>query len=162
MKKTAGLCHDIATANGFDPCTWDNLPIKAMLVITELHEAMDAADGVGDPLSEELADIAIRLLGMLHGIWGDDWHVRPLVTPVGNNLERIEVIMRPTGRAVSRAVEAWRCNNQVDARGWLEVALRNTRHVAIRVGVNLGDAIYLKCVKNRGRGKLHGKARAEG
>lgn len=53
---------DVAVANGFDRPTWDTLPVKIALVMTEIDEAAGVvrADGGDAALAEELADVALR------------------------------------------------------------------------------------------------------
>lgn len=50
-------------------CSWDNIPEKLMLIVTEASEAMEAyRNNDRDNFNEELADIFIRLLDMCGGL----------------------------------------------------------------------------------------------
>lgn len=155
-------------SNGFDAPTWDTLPTKLMLVVTELNEARDDVRGSGkDPLAEELADTAIRLLDILGAIWSGRWSFRGVtaveLNALGNPLFRSieEVLWKPLSY-VCVAVESWRHEKRDDTRIAIELALRETYAVAVAIGANMGDEIERKVKRNMERGRLHGKKRADG
>lgn len=172
VKELARQCREMADANGFQAPSWEgNFVHKTAYAITELDEAVDFVHGVtgpgGDPLDEELADTAIRILDLLGGIWGDDWcsrveSRRPSVMRPAHTFERLEVIVWPILGHLAKALEAYRHEDQGAAQQRLELALLECFRVADRAGVDLLSAIEAKIEKNRGRAKLHGKARSEG
>lgn len=167
LKEMAEVIRETNRKNGFTRPSWDNLPIKVMMAVTELNEAMDAIKGEGeDPLIEELADTAIRVLDILESVWQHDWADRTvalLQTRLERNLfEPGEVALWRPLRMLCTAVESWRYENQGDTRISLEIALREVFTLALSLGVDLGTVIQWKNEKNATRGIRHGKARAEG
>ncbi len=165
LQETAKDVDDIAKANGFDPPTWENIPIKLMLVVTELDEARDAVHGVGnDPLAEELADVAIRLLSILHSVWEDKWQDR--VTGRSpracNGFQTVETLLWPILDHVCKAVEAWRHDKKRDTMQRVELALLETFRLADLLYIRLHEEILLKTDKNAERPHLHGKVQTEG
>lgn len=165
--------REVNAANGWEPPTWASLPVKIMLVITELDEARDAMleanAGEENNLGEELADVAIRLLDMLEAVWPGAWSCRSTVA-----LGTVAVFNTPAESlwpVVSwccDAVEWWRDDKTHDARMCLEYALVSTVRLydsvrgAIGGPVSLTTLIEAKIDKNRARTKLHGRARADG
>lgn len=165
LQRLAATCNQIATANGFDMPNWDNIVIKLALVGTELHEGRDNVYGLAaDPLAEELADAAIRTLGILGSIWGDDWSDR--VTGRGahavNPFAPIEVLLWPTLGYTFKAMEARRRDDKTEARMCLELALLELFRLSDALVIDLSAQILAKCEKNRTRAHLHGKAYAVG
>jgi hypothetical protein len=166
LKKVAKEAGEIAAANGFDRPTWDNVVAKLAFAMTELDEAHDGAYGIGDgaPLSEELADTAIRLLAILYGIWGDDWGDR--VTnrtpkPI-NTWVPVEVLLWPALSRICKAIEARRHDQNSRVCQWIELAILELWRLADAMKIDLSAEVLLKCEKNRGRPYLHGKAYAAG
>ena len=169
LHTTAEHVDGIAKDNGFDPPTWENLPVKLMLVVTEMDEARDAVHGVGnDPLDEELADIAIRLLSILHSIWGNEWmdrvEGRKSRTARGHTTpyQTMETLMWPIMGHVCKAVEAWRHDNRRDTQQRVELALLETFRLADVLYIQLFEEIVNKSGKNEKRPHLHGKVQTEG
>lgn len=129
-------------ANKFDAPTWDNLPAKLMFAVTKLDEGLEAILGKdGDPLVEELADAAIRILDILQGVWGDRWVDRTGdaldIYPTGGIFEAGEVALWRPLRLLCRAAEAWRYDRPEDVRISLELALCELYSFGIRLGVDL-------------------------
>lgn len=160
-------CNAIAAANGFDLPTWDNLPIKLMLVVTELHEAADGARGSFDNfnLPEELADIAIRLLSILHSLFSSKWEAEYDYSDEQQReykFDSLEHNLFHISRSLAEAVENWRSNDVEMTKFWLEVSLQQVRTLARAYDYNLILSIDIKCEKNKTRQKLHGKARSDG
>jgi NTP pyrophosphatase (non-canonical NTP hydrolase) len=63
----AEICALIEKGNGFETANDRTIPSKLMLVVTEIQEAVSWCNQcIGDPLQEELADIMIRLMAMIH------------------------------------------------------------------------------------------------
>lgn len=158
---------DVVLENGFDPPMWSNLPIKIMLTVTEVDEAIDAVKGSGDdPFAEELADIWIRLSGILEGVWPGDWLVRYAgFLGIERELgpwESPESFVWPIVSHCCKAVEAWRHDHQEATRQHLELALKQTYSIAMRLGISLEDEVQAKLEKNRARAKYHGKAKSSG
>lgn len=165
LKDTAEKCDDIAAVNGFDPPSWDNIVVKLALVGTELGEARDGALGFGEgPLNEELADTAIRLLSILHSLWGRDWGDR-VTSRKPKNLNTfapIEVLLWPILGSVFKAIEERRHDSQIRTCQWIELALLETFRLADALSIDLDKEIEIKCNTNKGRGHLHGKSYAGG
>jgi hypothetical protein len=149
----------------------DTIVQKLILVYTEVSEGEHAILGDGaDPLAEELADIAIRVTGMLWGIWGDGWSARypdpnardfdPRVRV--NPFQPIEVLLRPIRDYMTHAVEAWRKDDRVDVRISLELALKETMVVARACGIDLVAEMERKREKNATRPERHGNKRSDG
>ena len=161
----AARSNQIATANGFDQPSWKNLPIKIMLIITELDEGVDYVNGgTGEPLSEELADATIRLLSILHALYEDAWHERsPALSVPCSPFQRPESLFwAPIVRPLCRAVETWRHDNAADTQTWLELTLTGLIAVAGALNIHLENEVLRKCVKNSQRPFRHGKVRSEG
>lgn len=169
LYELAAWIRGVNETNGFDAPTWDTLPLKLMLVVTELNEARDAVRGTGpDPLAEELADTAVRLLDILHAVWAEDWTTRGFTDAeqealVGNPLFRPveELLWKPLGY-VCMAAESWRYNNRDDTRIAIELALRETFALGCAAGYVMFEQVCRKVRRNMQRGHLHGKARADG
>jgi len=167
LYELAKVIHETNKGNGFDPPTWDNLPAKVMFAVTELEEGMAAIRGDGeDPLTEELADAAIRILDILHSVWNDRWADRTgdvlSFRPDGGLFEPGEVALWRPLSMLCKGVEAWRHERRRDVQSALEIALRELFLFGIRLGVDLHVIIEWKNAKNGTRGLRHGKARAEG
>lgn len=149
--------------NGFDAPTWENMLNKLMLVITEIDEAIDALTGGGeDPLDEELADIWIRLSGILAALWPEDWAVRYENLQPGHRYHSVEELLWPIATMCCKAAEAWRKDKRDDTRMWLEYAIKETVQAALTFEVDLWAAVEAKLIKNRNRPKFHGKAKSSG
>jgi NTP pyrophosphatase (non-canonical NTP hydrolase) len=158
---------EVNDANGFDRPTMDNLPTKLMLVVTELEEAAQSVEpGPGDdPLNEELADIAIRLLHILQSMWPNDWHLRVqdnAYPPRTNPFEQIEVLLWPILTQCCKATESWRKKYEPDTKIYIEYALAETLKLSRRLSYDLLKEIKAKVEKNAKRGHLHGKIRSAG
>jgi NTP pyrophosphatase (non-canonical NTP hydrolase) len=134
LKELAVEIRETNDANGFEAPTWDRLLSKLMLVVTELDEAVAAVKGDGkDPLEEELADAAIRLVDILTAIWEDDWNDRRHdVGQLPHCFEPIETLLWPTLSMVCWAAEKWMAEM---VRKTKRNALRGYRHGKVR-----GDA----------------------
>jgi hypothetical protein len=154
--------------NGWDPVSWDNVPVKVMMTVTELDEALQGIQGTGaDPVNEELADAAIRILDMLQTLWGEEWSDRTMGLPqdpphlVGAFTPGEVALWRPL-RLLCHSVEAWRYDKRMDVRVGLELALRELFSLARQLGFCLALEVEWKVQKNQGRGHLHGKVRSAG
>jgi hypothetical protein len=161
LKQVAKQCDEIAIANGFERPSWDNLVIKLAFAITELDEARDGAHGTGeDPLAEELADTAIRLLSVLVAIWGDDWGDRVTHRHVSLNsaFAHIEVLLWPIVGHICKAMEARRHDNRSRVCQWIELAILETWRLADTLHIDLDTEVLAKCEKNKSRPHLHGKS----
>lgn len=152
-------------ANGWNAPSWDRLLDKLMLVHTELEEARQSALGISrDPLGEELADCAIRLIDILESIWPGDWALRggPESPSTPSRWNSIEQILWPVVRDSCAAAESWRMDRRDDARVSIEMALREVRRIATTTDVDLLKEIRAKVEKNSQRGYLHGKVQGAG
>jgi len=164
--EVAKAIRETNEANGFDCPTWENIPSKVMFAVTELDEGMDAITGEGaDPLSEELADTVVRILDVLHALWGNDWADRTSdilsIQPVGV-FEPGEVTLWRPLRMLCKCVESWRHDKRSDVRVALEMAVRELFIIGSKLGVDLHAEVEWKNGKNASRGKLHGKVRSAG
>lgn len=168
----ARTCEEIAVANGFAPATWEEtFPHRVGFAITELDEAQDAAYGRGDDtFGVELADVAIRILATLNGVWGDDWceringrysgYDRETGLPPGTRFKSVEQHLWPLLKWLTRALDCWAKDNQRDAQQCLELCLLDLFRLADRLSIRLIGLIDEKCEVNRKRAERHGKVRA--
>jgi hypothetical protein len=164
-KEAADRVVEVNDANGFDRPTMENLPTKLMFVVTELEEAARSVEPGpdDDPLNEELADIAVRLLHILQSMWPNDWHLRVRDHPPRTHpFEQIEVLLWPILTQCCKATESWRKKHEVDTQIYIEYALAKTLKVSKSLGYDLLEEVKVKVEKNAQRGHLHGKARPEG
>ncbi len=149
--------------NGFDAPAWDTLPTKLMLVVTELHEAREAVRGYGeDPLSEELADTAIRLFDILGSVWSSHVTLEPLPPGRYDPSQPIEEMLWRPLRFVCLAVEAWRRERRDHARSHIVMALREIYAMGEALGYSMDTEVRQKVAKNSEREYLHGKKRSDG
>lgn len=166
IHELADKIRKVNADNGFDAPTWDNLPIKVMLIVTEIDEGHQAIyKSTADTIQIELADMAIRVLDLLHGVWGVKWTTRKWPEdgfPTYGPLKPYEQVIWPTISFCCAAVEAWRKNDKKDTEIALTFALREIFVAAASMQINLFPEIEAKVAKNATRGHLHGKARADG
>ena len=161
-KDMATRINEVNDANGWDRPTLETLPMKLMIVVTELDEAVMGSIGLGkDPLNEELADVAIRLLHILESVWPDSWTLRNSVLNM-NLYQNIEVSLWPIVHWLCSATEYWRSDKSLDTRISLETALSATRRIARTLGFDLVADIKQKTERNAERGHLHGRAKSAG
>src|SRR6056300_123915 len=161
----AELCVAISGSRGFARVDFEtNYMHRVMYVITEVDETVEAMEESNAPLiGEELADIAIRLLDIIHPNRGGSWAPRKQKRlPTSSCFREPWSIMGPITRCVSRAAECYRKNDKGDSVLWLEFALQETEAVAVLLGYSLFSEIRRKCLKNASRPRFNGKARAEG
>ena len=165
LRAEAERASRIAAEKGWQRSSWDeNFLAKLTLVRGELDEATDAALSAMDrsrptrddsvelhtKYGHELADVAIRLLTIIHDIWGDDWahasiEQRPPMT-FGPFCEP-DVLFRPMRRSLRSAEEQWRKGTDASkdfACGALEDALGELFGAASASCVWLGHAIRHK------------------
>jgi NTP pyrophosphatase (non-canonical NTP hydrolase) len=161
LHKLATECETIVLANGFEPANWETAVRKVAYIFTEIDEAIDAVNGSGhDPLEEEIADIAIRLLSLLSGIAGENWCDRvtgrkPYTRQIP--FQKIESLLLPIFSHCAKALECWRKNNERDFISHIELGLKETFDLADLLEIDLFGAILVKNEKNRARGLRHGK-----
>lgn len=166
LHQIAKEVDEVAAANGFDRPTVENLPVKVVMTITELHEAREACMGEegADPLAEELADVAIRTMSILSGVWGEAWadRTKDFTTTHDNVWMSPEKALWRILRPLCQAVECWRKDHLLDTRIALEFALKETFWLASVLGYDIIGDITTKNERNRHRGQLHGKVRSAG
>ncbi len=154
-KGLAERITEVNDDNGWDRPEFETLPIKLMLVSTELVEAVEATRVKGrECYTAELADTAIRLLHVLDSIWPSTWHVRSALEV--DPFQSMEQIVWPVFSDMCKAVESWRHNNEVDARGWLEGAFANILSISDALDFDLYEEMSKKVEINATRGYLHG------
>ena len=162
-KDIARVINEVNRKNAFEDPTWENLPVKLMYIITELDEIWGAVFREEGTVPEEFADTTIRLLSILHALWGDDWHLREVRGDWSAHRYYgmvLEQKLWPVIRHLSGAAEAWRYGEklQQDVKAHIELALRELRALAHLFGIALFSAVVVKTQANAGRGKWHGKA----
>lgn len=157
---------EVSASKGFVLATWETLPMKLMLMVTEVQEAIDAAPGRREDFAMELADIAIRMLESLDSIWRGQWSAgrvtrRQRIDDTSGLVWRSPPeTFAPVLRMLVLACEAWRKDNRPDAMNALEIALVYVFRVADATNINLMEAIAEKTARNELRPHLHGKAKA--
>jgi hypothetical protein len=153
----------VIDANGFSKPTLKNILEKLMLTITEVKECKDnLIDGSGDPYTEELADIALRIMDILESIWPDDWYLDEC--SIINELFPVyrcpESYMFPIIDDLSAVAELCRYNDEEKIKMSLIETLEtviNTSYAIPGDTIDLIKEIQSKIAKNRKRGYLHGK-----
>lgn len=163
--EAARRINEVNDANGWDRPTMESLPIKIMLVVTELDEAVHAVQNPhADPLNEELADVVVRLLHILESLWPGDWALRERNSYYGRELvfQSIQTTLWDVLTPLCSAVEHWRSDKAVDVRISLEYAFEKTRAIARRLGFDLLQDVQEKTERNAERGLRHGRARSAG
>lgn len=155
---------EVNQKNGWDLSTYDNVPTKVMMAVTELDEGVQGVKGTGpDPLEIEIADTVIRLLSILEGVWPGQWVLRHGCSPQkGQRFRDIEVLLWPILGFLCRAVESWRFDKREDVQASLECAIAECRSLARLLGFDLFRAMEAKVALNAARGHWHGKAKAAG
>lgn len=148
---------------GFQRTTWDALDRKLACVYAELEELTAALhDGARAQVADELADVALYLLTILGDLCAGDVTQRGVGRLRGSPHAEPEVLVAPVRRYVHRAWRYWRGGTeQRDATLALELALLETRRLALVLEVSLPDACWAKLQRNRARGERHGGKRAE-
>lgn len=164
LHETAERAARIIAQNGFQPATWELLPTKIVMAMTEIDEAAYAQSD--DELAEELADVAIRILVMLQDVWGSDWSDRisgRAVKPrsVAKDMRSFPEAIFPTFSRLCSAVQHWRHERQKDTEQCLELALLDLWRLADQLLIDLDTAVDMKLNKNANRMHLHGARRAE-
>lgn len=163
--------HATSVEKGFDPPSWDNFLAKTALVYTEVDELVEAlriATGDSSDSEMELADIAIRVMSMLHclapefGGWSDgrilddEKQMRRFFDP--------DSVVRPIREHLRGAIKSYRKGNRRDAVLHLELALLETFRVHARLYAphDLVRAIVEKNTFNRSRPFRHGNQESVG
>jgi hypothetical protein len=132
-----------------------------MMIVTELHEARQAALFVSstEPFEVELADAAIRLLDYMHGC--PNWVVRS-GQPVSSRFCSPEHLLWQIIEPLCWAVEAWRDDRHTDSQVSLELAFAAIRGIAEGLDIDLFQVCQDKVEVNKTRGQRHGRKRSEG
>lgn len=160
FKELGVISAYIQEANGFDAATNETLLAKLMLVITEIDEAIDGIEDVENPIAEEVADIAIRLLAIAENFSDGDWHYRsiPKVEPLNIfSGQTPEELLFPIISMCSKAAEAHRKGKKDDTINYIELAIKETYLFAVKARIDLFKEVIKKSYKNLNRGWLHGK-----
>jgi len=147
---------------GWHRTTWDALDRKLACVYAELEELTAALhDGARAQVADELADVALYLLTILGDLCAGDVTQRGVGRLRGSPHAAPEALVAPVRRYVHRAWRNWRVDERKDATIALELALLETRRLALTLEVSLPDACWAKLQRNRERGERHGGKRAE-
>lgn len=180
----ATTVRSINAENGWETPTWEKLPTKLMLIVTETDEAVQGHKGVGkDPVEEEIADVWIRTADVIVSLKQDttasfaqSWEPRvdlvalvntirttsAELTPPKGAQDAFEVTMWPFISLMTKTMESWRDDQKRAANIFLEDTLYECHTTALERGHDLIPSIAKKLLKNRKRARLHGRARADG
>jgi len=172
----AATVRSINAENGWEAPTWEKLPTKLMLIVTEADEAVQGHKGVGkDPVEEEIADVWIRTADIVVS-FRPDWEPRTdlvalvktirttsaELTPPKSVHDAFEVTVWPFISLMTKAMESWRDDKKPAVDVFLEDTLYECHTIALERGHDLIPSIAKKLLKNRKRARLHGRARADG
>jgi len=147
---------ETALAKGFTPVTWDIIPARLMMVITELDEITRVDANVG----QELADVTIRTIGMLHVLF-PGWTLRVQHGPWRpRSMTTIETELWGIVRFSTHAVEAWRKGDSMRVKLNLELIVSECFRLSHVFRVKLGDEVVKKMNANDLRPHLHGAKEA--
>lgn len=168
--------HATSVSKGFDPPSWDNFLAKTALVYTEVDELVEAmllstaaSWGVDtDDTEAELADVAIRLMSMLHclsaefGGWSDG-RILDEVRPMPRFFDP-HAVVRPLREHLRGAIKKFRKGERRDAVIHLELALLETFRIHGRIDADfdLVNAIIAKDLFNQERPFRHGNQESVG
>jgi len=171
-RELASAAYEVALSKGFSPATWENFPVKMLLALTEADELRDEVRQ-NDQLEaqREIADIYIRVSGMLLGIFGNLDPVGlmdELTTPVSTrDWIRIEPVdadyfALSLLKVGSAATEMWRKNDRDNCHGFLSNMLTLVNVFATARGMDLQEVVMLKTAINAKRPYLHGNKSSAG
>jgi hypothetical protein len=155
----------LALAKGFTKPDKGNLPSKLLWVVTELVEFCDEPHRDLDKVGLELADVALRALGILEALRPGEWSNR---TPTAEKKllrdpwQTRPTLVYPILRLTTQAGEAWRKGDDSDALQCVELILLETAMVAKCLGIDLYACVKNKHEYNKTREYLHGKKRNNG
>lgn len=145
----------ITLANGFTPNTWELIPARCMLVVTELDEMIEAEP---KDAPAELADVALRLLNILESVFPawtltSDRVFHPFANgPFKSNPD----VAWPTVKLLCKAIRQWRQGDRGNTQTMLELALGACFHHSHVVNIDLLQAMEEKVRVVKGRPRLHG------
>lgn len=163
LRLLASESAEIAVVNGFDPVTWEILPGRIMMIITELDEMVGSAF---DQAGKELADVLIRSIGLLHVLF-PTWTVR-LYTPDSSELGRLRRSTPDDGKPelerelwwsvhhCSVCVKAWQRGDSTRVRRSLELIVYECFRLATMLSIDLMSETERKVEFNRTRPHRHG------
>jgi hypothetical protein len=152
---------DLSISKGFALPTWENLPLLTLLVITELVEADDASSI--EEVKEELADVGIRLSGILQALSPNTWLGLPRPSSTAFSQDGMSwLVLKQCVYAVQlhrSAVNHPDTGHQHRSAviGYLAEAFAILRgHCALNNGGDLLRLMSDKRSKNSGRPHMHG------
>jgi NTP pyrophosphatase (non-canonical NTP hydrolase) len=159
--------HKVNKANGweiFTPDDWTNvlkLCAHTALIHTEITEAAEALeDNDLTNLREELADVAIRVSSIAHGIGAklqhNFAHPSPEFTEVPTTELDISKGIMQLHKATSHATEAVRKQDSAEFIIQLIIILLHTAALSKAIGSDLAAEMDKKIEKNASRGHKHG------
>jgi len=155
LRLLASESAEIAVVNGFDPVTWEILPSRMMMIITELDEMVGSAF---DQAGKELADVLIRSIGLMHVLF-PSWTFRPyLPSELPTRVGKVE-LERELWWSVhhcSVCVKAWQRSDKVRVRRSLELIVYECFRLATMLNVDLMSETERKVEFNRTRPHRHG------
>lgn len=162
LKRVLADAYDVACDRGFAAVTWPLVPAKLAFAITELREAEGAAHGHPDPGAwvVEVLDYVVRVGGVLVGLHGLDWNVRPAaMTTTCITFQPVEVVLWPLVRHACDAIQSWRDGEQNASRVQYQLERGVATGIAIYEAATQRDAVVaLREVveRNRARPMKHG------
>lgn len=159
--------REINETNGWrttKPFEWEDtykVPAILALIHSEISEAWEAAqDELGPAFSEELADVAIRILDMAEGLGIEIGGPFPVELADLEHWDRtLDDDLNRTHFVVSKALEFFRADNIAGFTGCVSLALECVADICVACGVDLAAEIKAKLAKNRNRGYRHGNKR---
>lgn len=161
-QKLATRIQEVNDTNGWDRPTFADLPIKLMLIMTEINEMSQEVTACDNKAAQvELADVAIRTLHTLESLWPGKWVLRRGFR-IPHAHKRIEELLWCMITPLCQATEAWRDNNEIDAMIALEYVLSNCRRLSEVLGFDLYATAERKVELNATRGYLHGRKNSGG
>lgn len=165
LHELAAFCEELARAKNWDACSLDNFVGKLGVAFTEIAEADDEAESTTvAAVHEEVADITVRVLAVLHGCWGDQWADRTTFRHgyVRTAFADVFMLLKPAFKAMCVAIQNWRKGDDENARVALEIAVLELYRVSDRMGFDLTAEILRKLEVNKTRPPLHGNRRSLG
>jgi len=154
VRKLVRKAIDNAIAKQFAPTTWELVPGRLMMAITELEEIVTADHGHG----AELADLTIRLASILEALYPHTWrlHAYPGRYHDPSTFGSIEREVWLVIRHASRAVKAWSRGFSIEVEAELERSVSYCFRLADLLRVNLPLEMESKINADAEREPRHG------
>ena len=131
---------------GFNPVTMDNAGSKTMCLVAELFEVEQALHGSGD-VAEELADVAMYALAMIHDLGGGVLTLRT-ARQGANPYQPPECFTALARKYAVEAFECWRRGKAKDVVISAEIVHLHVARMALGLRVDLKAEVGKKISKN--------------